>query len=202
MDNTTIIIIVVLFIILLSSSSIGGIGYTLSKQPKETSSPTPSTPPPSSTSPEQEKTPSTQQQETPSTQQQETPSTQQQQTPSTQQQQTPAEIIETNITAKSPLLSALLFSFKNATQKEECIQVGDKCVSTWDCNVGDLHVGTTDVSWGEHTESDGTWSCNTYIPECNGNCEAKYNKVQTQEMKKRVDAAAKVKQALTAVLKL
>lgn len=51
----------------------------------------------------------------------------------------------------------------------------NRCTSYWDCNVGDLNVGTVGI-WQGHTKDDATRACNDRNKECYGNCIAKYNK--------------------------
>ena len=66
---------------------------------------------------------------------------------------------------------------KREEQKQEnCFTKGDKCVSKWDCIISDISVDSVEIDWG-HNKDSGTWACNRWVKECNGNCIGKYKKV-------------------------
>jgi hypothetical protein len=64
-------------------------------------------------------------------------------------------------------------------KQEQCVQKGDKCMSNWDCTVGDINVNNVNIDWG-HNIASGSWACNSWISECGGNCVASYNSQKTR----------------------
>jgi len=162
MDNINIIILVIIAVICMSISSSGIGGYFVynqsSQQTSQPSKPSQS-PPPQQAPPPKEASPPP--------------------PPQLPKKDTSEDNIVRNCTIAPDIGNAIARAFLKKDQTPTC-------TSFWDCNVGNLKIDHVGI-WWSHTKGAADWACNSWVKDCNGNCESKYNRQGSTPMLSQIE---------------